>query len=52
MEEVIKAQHRSLDATDALASAWEDALAEGKPKHHLRDGRYQSDFHVDVYSSI
>jgi hypothetical protein len=29
MEEVLEAQHRSLDATDAFASAWSDALAEG-----------------------
>lgn len=29
MEEVVEAQHGSLDATDALASVWSDALAEG-----------------------
>ena len=29
MERVLEAQHQSLDGTDALASAWSEALLEG-----------------------
>ncbi|KAL7504749.1 hypothetical protein ACHAXN_002325 [Cyclotella atomus] len=36
MEEVLEAQHRSLDATDAFASAWSDVLAEAENKNLRR----------------
>lgn len=37
MEQVLQAQHESLDSTDPFASAWSAALAEGTFSIHLRE---------------